>query len=74
MIKSVEIDHFALGDQGAGVAFTCFPFPDLAGPPFGPSVEKLGFPRGRVISDAKEPGPFLDDRATRKRFWVPVVG
>tara|TARA_B100000927_G_C16198593_1_gene362533 strand:+ start:346 stop:570 length:225 start_codon:yes stop_codon:yes gene_type:complete len=74
MIKSVEIDHSALCEQGAGVAFTCFQFPDLAGSPFGPSVEKLGFPRGRVVPDAKEPRPFLDDRVRRKGFWVSVVG
>ena len=74
MIQSVEIDQFALGEQGAGVAFTCFQFPDLAGPSVGPSVEKLGFPRGCVVPDAKEPGPFLDDRASRKGFWVLMVG
>ena len=74
MVQSVKVDHFALGEKRAGVAFTRLQFPDLAGPSLSPSVEKFGFLGGRVVPDAKKPGPVLDDGVGGKGFWGCVVG
>ena len=74
MVESVEVDQSAFDEEGAGVAFARFQFPDFPRSPFWPSAEKLGFLRGRVVPGAEEAGPFLYDRTGSKGFWGRMIG